>query len=333
MRHLKNIGLCLVAAVALGGLAATPALAHAKKCSHEYVKSNGERICESVTEHAVWQSFANCPFHEAPYSSEYEETNGCLWAESSAKEQFTSKAEKEALAGRVDLPSEFTAGKVTVKMTQPIVLKGGFEENLNTGIEKWVGARGAPTIQPVAQPGPSLTKGVDTSLLSPAELERYTYYVKDAKETKTTATVELAGPASELAVNPGNLLTEEGTAFSFPVKVKLNNPFLGESCYVGSDEHPITVEFTTGTSGELKGKAGNVTFPTQGYLIVIRNDTLVSSDFASPGVEGCGVDGGADAALNSALGLPSATGNTAVIDGTLRQTGTRAAEWALNNEI
>lgn len=335
MKHLKGLWVCLVAVMALGALAASPALAHGKACTHEYVKSNGERICESETEHAVWQSFANCPLHEAPYNSEYSPGEGCIWAESHARELFTSKGEREGLeaAGRVDLPSEFTAGKITVKISLPILLRGGFEENENTGLDKWVAPRGVPTIQPVAQPGPALPKGVDTALLSGTELERYNYYVKDAKQTKTTATVELAGPASELEVNSGALLEEAGTAFSFPVKVKLSNAFLGEECYVGSNEHPITVNFTSGTSGELKGKTGTVTFPTQGYLIEIRNSTIVSSDFASPGVEGCGVDGGADAAVNAALGLPAATGNSSVIDGSFSEAGARAVEWALNNEI
>lgn len=285
--------------------------------------------CETPKEHDEFQALANCPFHEE-VNAEYGETAGCAWAESSAKEVFTSKKEREALEqeGRVDMPSEFTAGKVTVKLAQPIVLKGGFAEN-EAGDFQWLGARGAATIAPVAQAAPSLTKDVDSSLLSPPELERYDYYVHTAKQLKTTATVELAGSPRNLYLNEENLLDTEGEAFGFPVKVKLSNPFVGEDCYVGSDEHAIVVPFTTGTSGELKGKLGTVQTNAVGSLLTIYNDTLVSSGFEAPGVEGCGVEGGADNAMNEALGLPSATGNVAVIDGSLKQAGAELAEATL----
>ena len=130
--------------------------------------------------------------------------------------------------------------------------------------------------------------------------------------------MELAGPASAVGINTGNLIDEEGTAFSFPVKVKLTNPFLGEDCYVGSDSSPVVVNYTTGSAGELRGKAGGFTSEHEGEILVIAGDTLVNDSFVSPGVEGCGVEGGADAAVDSALGLPSASGNSSVLNGVLR---------------
>lgn len=105
--------------------------------------------------------------------------------------------------------------------------------------------------------------------------------------------------------------------FEFPVKVHLANAFVGEHCYVGSDENPIVVKFTTGESGSLIGKVGAIRGSTAG--IIVDNDTLVSEPNESPGVEGCEIDDGADAAMDSTLGLPSATGNSAVLDGTLKQ--------------
>ncbi len=183
---------------------------------------------------------------------------------------------------------------------------------------------GSPTIQPVAQAGPGLQKAVDKAELSPAERNRFNYYVKVAKEGKTTATIELAGPATAIHLNLANLLTEEGTAFSFPVKVKLGNGFFGNNCYVGNDEHPIVVNFTTGTAGELKGKTGALVV-NAASIITTWGDTLVASGFASPGVEGCGVEGGADKAIDAALGLPS-TNNMSVLNGVLKLTGRENAE-------
>ena len=217
----------------------------------------------------------------------------------------------------------------------PITLRGaiGFR-GLNGEEEEWLGAEGGPTIEPVAEQGPALTKDVNTSLLSPSELNRCNYYTKVAKETKTTATVELAGPADSIKVSVGALLSEEGTAFEFPVKVHLSNPFVGPNCYVGSNEHPIVVPFTTGTSGELRGKNGSrIKQDKNEFILDVLTDTLVNGTFASPGVEGCGVEGGADEAIDSALALPSASGNIAVLNGTLKLATGENAKKGLAGEI
>ena len=59
-------------------------------------------------------------------------------------------------------------------------------------------------------------------------------------------------------------------------------------------------------------------------------DTLVNASFASPGVEGCGVGGGADAAIDSALGYPSPSGqNLTILNGTLTLTTAQFAQEAL----
>jgi hypothetical protein len=286
-------------------------------------------FAESGREKAEWQAFANCPAYEL--TSKGNEVTACTWATSAYKEKWQStlqKEEWEALYGRAtpNQLSQFTAGNVTVKLKLPIALKLGLAENPEEPTELEVkAARGAETIQAVPQVGPNLKKAVDRSDLSGAELDRYNYYVHVAKQTRTTATVELAGPADALHVNLGNLLSEEGNAFVFPVKVKLSNGFFGDDCYVGSDEDPIVVPMTTGPSGELQGKAGALTFNSEGTMLTVWGDTLVASGFAAPGVEGCGMAGGADAAMDAALGLPSAS-NTAVLNGVFKQAGAEAAE-------
>jgi hypothetical protein len=283
---------------------------------------------ETEKEHAEFQAFANCPF---PASTALD----CSWAKSSYKEQFpTLKAKKETeerepLQG---IPSEFKAGNVTVPLRSSITLRGGIglEEEL---VFKWFDAEGAETIQAVPQPTLPLTQAIDTSLLSPSELARYNYFVKVGKETKVTATVEQAGPG--IQVNLDNLLGREGSAFTFPVKVKLSNPFLGSSCDVGSDTNPIVVELTTGTSGSLKGKVGSIIkFDRNEFILTVFTDTLVNETFASPGVEGCGVEGGADAAINSKLGLPSPAGhNLTVLNGTLKLVEGERAKEGLEGKI
>jgi len=325
MKRTEILGLCLVAVFAVGALGSGSAVA-ATCHQHEYGTS-----CESEKEHAEFEAFANCPFGA---SAELD----CSWALSTYKEQWPSNKLKEAWEAEhghkpLESPSELTAGKVTVLLARAIILRGGIgfvgEE------EQWFGAEEAETIQAVPEAAQPLTKDVDTSMLSQSELNRYNYYVKVAKETRVTATVELAGSASAIQVSVNHLLSEEGTAFAFPVKLKLSNPFVGNSCYVGSDTSPITVEFTTGTSGALHGKAGStLRLDRNGFIATVYTDTLVNASFASPGVEGCGIGGGADEAINAALGLPSPAGdNTAVLNGTLKLSTAESAKEGLEGKI
>jgi hypothetical protein len=325
-RLAKVLGPCLLALLALAALGSASA-SGAESCKKGQVLY-GE-TCETEKEHAAFQAFQFCPFAEKP--------NACVWAQSSLKERWPSRAIREeyeeAHEGTTpNQESEFTAGKVTVDFKYPITLQGALIERYNEEGEfeklEWLAPEGAPTIVPVAQPGPSLKKFVDASKLSGKELERFDFYTKVAKENKTFVTIEAAGPASGIIVNLGNLLTETGEAFGFPVKVKLSSPFLGSNCYVGSDESPIDTEFTDGTSGELTGKLGTLNFTSSGILEVLNN-TIVSSTFAVPGAHGCGLEGGADEAVDSGTGLPSASGNSSVINGTLHQTGAETAEAAL----
>jgi hypothetical protein len=315
----RMLGLCLAAVFAMG---AAPALATLT----EY----GE-FKETAKEHAEFQAFANCPFSA---SAELD----CSWALSTYKEVWPSnkaKEEFEQSRGRTppNIPSEFTAGNVIVLFKQGILLRGGI--GFEGEEEKWFGAEGAETIQAVPELAQPLTKDVNPTLLSVAEQNRYTYYVKVSKETKVAATVELAGPASAIRVDATNLLTEEGVAFAFPVKVKLSNPFLGNNCYVGSDTSPIVVEFTTGKSGELTGKSGSkLKEDRNGFIVTVDTDTLVNNTFASPGVEGCGVEGGADRAINAALNLPSPAGhNVAVLNGTLKLSTAANAKEGVEGKI
>jgi hypothetical protein len=48
------------------------------------------------------------------------------------------------------------------------------------------------------------------------------------------------------------------------VKVRLENPFLGSECYVGSNSSPVVLNLTTGTTSPpapnkpIKGTVGNI---------------------------------------------------------------------------
>ena len=58
-----------------------------------------------------------------------------------------------------------------------------------------------------------------------------------------------------------------------PIKIHLENPFLGSICYVGSSTSPMIWELTTGTNQPaapnkpIKGKAGEFEFLEGGRIL------------------------------------------------------------------
>ena len=278
------LGLCLVAVFAMSAMAAVPALANEKN---------------------VWKKFAECPLNYP------EELNACTF-------------------GITGPESYFQAGKITVHFVKPIKLQIGLKEDENAyGYLKIIGAEGGHSVTKVNEPAPPLTEDINAELLPEPEKARYEAYLAAGKSTKTTATIELARPASEMTLNEAALLQEtKETSLGFPVMIHLNNPFVGKYCYVGSTQNPINVPFITGETEPpppntpIHGKLGEIKILGQGRILQILGDRLVNNSFASPGVQGCGKNGGADAAMNSALGLPSPAGtNSTELVGELNQAG------------
>ena len=126
----------------------------------------------------------------------------------------------------------------------------------------------------------------------------------------------------------------------FPIMVRISNPFLGDHCYDGSTESPIVVPFTTGeTSPEppntpIHGSAGGLTSWGEGYVAETQDSILVNNSYAAPGVQGCGVEDQADAALNAGLGLPSPAGsNTTELVGNFQISGLDNIEEVFEEEV
>jgi hypothetical protein len=154
-------------------------------------------------------------------------------------------------------------------------------------------------------------------------------FVYKNNTTGVTATTELVANEHNPAIlSLGDLLFEEGTALTLPVRVHLNNPFLGESCYIGSEAHPIQLHLTTGTTSPpgpnkpIKGKRGTGTGEEENELEIAKlsNNSLVDNAFSVPTAEGCGgfFSFLIDPVVNAKLGLESKAGNnTAILNGTL----------------
>jgi hypothetical protein len=244
----------------------------------------------------------------------------------------TSNAELEACLYGTTSSGEFIVGKKTVPITNPIIIQGGFTVNHETGALGFVGAANGETISKSPQTLPGGLAGlINCNEIHELVLRLSCELVFQNGLTGVTATTELAAPASNIVLNEANLFQQKGIALSLPIKVKLNNPFLGSACYIGSNAHPIMLELTTGKTNPpppnkpIKGKLGSVTENEAETIIFVKENTLVNNSFAAPGAEGCGVlPPIIDPVVNLQAGLPAAAGrNTAILNNILQESGAR----------
>ena len=150
-------------------------------------------------------------------------------------------------------------------------------------------------------------------------------FIANASPVSRAARPDRTGSSIQLSTS--SLLSEEGTALALPVKVHLENPLLGSSCYVGSNAHPVELPLTTGTTSPpapnkpISGSAGELGFNEAFSLLTIKNNSLVNNSFAAPAAEGCGglFSFLIDPLVDAKLGVPAAAGhNTAILNGTLK---------------
>jgi hypothetical protein len=224
-------------------------------------------------------------------------------------------------------------GKKNVPIVNPVTLQGGIESEIEVGenyIAHMVAATNGETLSKTAQPVP----GGLTGLVNCKEIENFIIRIGcesvfENGLTGVNATLELAKPASEITINENALLEREGTALVLPVKVHLENPFLGSTCYVGSSSSPLIWNLTTGTTQPpagytaLKGKSGSVSLIENNEIVKLTGTELVENDWSAPTASGCGgwpAEYVIDPIINSSVGLPSAAGvNEAVLQDTIVQ--------------
>lgn len=222
---------------------------------------------------------------------------------------------------------EFTVGKKTVPLVNPQILKGGaFGPEGLFGPLTFVAPTDGLILSKAPQPVPGGLLGVTAPAWWPKVLRDLFNETINNGFTGVTATVELAGTAANVKANFAAALFGVGTAFSLPVKVKLDNPFLGNSCYIGSTSNPVKLNLTTGTTAPplpnkpISGNPGEGGEDPNGRFIFLKKNRLVDNSFSAPGASGCGgilFSWAVDPLVDSILGTPSPAGkNTAVLEGT-----------------
>jgi hypothetical protein len=221
---------------------------------------------------------------------------------------------------------KFIIGKEEVPLVKTITLQGGIINPFGSP-EEFVGAEDGNTLTKVPQKVPGGLAGLVKCNEISNIIERIACEITfENGLTGVNATTELAAPASSIKISNINLLTGTGIALSLPLKVHLENPFLGSSCYVGSNSHPIVVELTTGTTSPplpnkpITGNPGELSENPTNTILRIKNNELVNNTFSAPEAEGCGgiFSFLINPIIDSRLGLPSSSGhNTAILKGTL----------------
>jgi len=161
--------------------------------------------------------------------------------------------------------------------------------------------------------------------------------------TEVTATAETVASETNPAIfNSRNLIEEEGTAITLPLRVHLKNTFLGNNCYIGSASSPIELHLTTGETHppagfkSIRGKLGETETLEENELLSnhITNNSLVDNNYPAPGTEGCGeayifpfgtIKGFLDGLVNGKLGIPNKAGeNVAILNGELNSASAKA---------
>ena len=210
---------------------------------------------------------------------------------------------------------EFKMGLKTVPINKTITLQGGLGTE-SYEAQPLVGAADGNTLSktPLTVPGGLAGVGGPTEEIL----------------GEVTATSEIAGPPSSVIINrlgivPGR--DHEEIAVTLPLKVHLENPQLGNECYIGSNAEPIVLHLTAGKtkppSGTepIRGDVGSPGGAAKGKITILPA-TIVDNTFAVPGATGCGaIPAVTDTVVDLASGIPSAAGsNTAIMKGTLEET-------------
>lgn len=247
------------------------------------------------------------------HSGEYSRFNQCPSTTTGVKKCVQS----------VTSGGEIVLGKKTTPIVNPVTLQGGLgkpveNEAEETYYESFFAASNGETLSKTPQPVPGgLTGLVNCKEISNFLLRLGCESVFENGLTGVNATLELAKPASSIIVNEEHLAFRNGTALQLPVKVHLENPLLGSTCYIGSESTPLIWNLTTGKTtppagtAPIEGSSGSLEFIEHEEIAVFQNVKLVDNAWSAPEASGCGgwpAEYVLDPIIDASVGVPSAAG-------------------------
>ncbi len=219
---------------------------------------------------------------------------------------------------------EVVLGSKAVPIVNPVTVQGGvgYPGVPVPEFEEFFAATNGVTLSKAPQPVPGGLAGlVNCKKISNLILRATCELAFENAVTGVNSTLELARPANEIQISELHLGEEEEVALKLPIKIRLENPLLGESCYVGSSESPIYWNLTTGfthppaPAESIRGSVGTVSFLDGGKILKLADAKLVDNAWAAPAVNGCGgaLSAVLDPIISVAAGLPAAEGKNSAI--------------------
>lgn len=252
----------------------------------------------------------------AKLAGEYSRFQQCPWTNATVIRCLYSVTE----GGQVVL------GTKTVTIAGKTILQGGVTEAGEDGFGKLVASKDGITLSKTPQAVPGGLLGIVPPEKSPPLVKALSKFFFENALTGVNSTLELAKTASDVRVSDSHLAEEEGVALEMPVRLRLENPFLGKSCYVGSSSSPITFKLTAGWTAPpgpnkpIRGSAGELNVLEEGSILRLDKAELVDNAWSAPTANGCGgiLAFLVNPIINSQIGLASAAGkNTAILKNTI----------------
>jgi hypothetical protein len=233
---------------------------------------------------------------------------------------------------------EVTLDNITLPIEKQVVLQGGFGEPVK-GIAPFFAAKSGMTLSKTPGWLPGGLLRLVPAAESPALIKGLAAFFVENVLTGVNVTLELAQAPSNIEVGLANLTAGEGVALKIPVKVHLENPFLGKSCVIGSSSTPLIWELTTGTTAPLKPNLPMTGNPSESeelleeeQILKLNGNVLVDNEWSAPAADGCGGGVGflVNPIVNLQFGTTTAGHNTAIFRNTVYIA--TAAAVKLNNE-
>jgi hypothetical protein len=219
---------------------------------------------------------------------------------------------------------EVILGSKVVPIVNPAYLQGGLGKPVE-GFSKFYAATNGITLSKAPQPVPGGLLGIVPEASSPPLVKALIKFFFENSLTGVNSTLELAKTAGDIRVSESHIGEEEGIALEMPVKVHLENPFLGKSCFVGSSTSPLTFKLTAGTTAPplpnkpIKGYGGELELFEEGSILQLRNVKLVDNAWSAPSPSGCGgiLAFLVNPIISAQLGTTTAGHNTAILKNTI----------------
>ncbi len=219
---------------------------------------------------------------------------------------------------------EVVLGSKKVPIEKAVTLQGAYGPAGEDEFSKFYAATNGITLSKAPQNVPGGLLGIIPEASQPALVKALIKFFFENSLTGVNSTLELAKPASAIRVSENHLAGEYETAIELPVKVHLENPFLGKSCFVGSESSPIIWKLSTGEvvppapNKTIFGSGGEAEFLEEGRILQLKNNKLVDNAWSAPKAAGCGgiLSFLVTPIIAAQLGTTTAGHNTAILTGT-----------------